>query len=59
MFESGSSSTNLKLLELLDGGVGGGARLLQLSPVLRLEPLLLRAVPLLLRLLELEQTCIN
>ena len=50
---------SLKLFQLLDGRVGGGPRLLQLPPVLRLEPLLLGAVPLLLRLLELEQTLIN
>ena len=45
---------HLKLLKLLDGGVGGGPRLLELAPVLRLEPLLLRPVTLLLRLLELK-----
>ena len=48
------SNSYLKLLELLDGGVGGGPRLLELAPVLRLEPLLLGPVTLLLRLLELK-----
>ena len=48
------SNPYLKLFELLDGGVGGGPRLLELAPVLRLEPLLLRPVTLLLRLLELK-----